>query len=376
QAAGYAGRVSYVAGQVFVERNGDRLAASADMRLYEHDVLVTETGGRAKVRLRDGSVLYVGQRSRLNIARYRMSGSRLLTGLFEQLWGRVRYVVAKLASDRSSFNVHTTTAVIGVRGTEFTVLVQPPAQIQPIRGYLPLERLKARVPSAAQAPVSVALFSGKISLRTGQRQTLLKPGRLAIIQKPGALAIRRIRSGQVKQLKDVFQPEQSLLPVEGGKRPSIGGGAIKGGVKPVDRVRKVRPAPIEKPVSPGKPGAPKSPGAPPVTPAPVSPTKPGSLGTGTSSGGTKTATPKATLPVVPVTPAPVTPIKPGSTGTGTSSGSTKASTPKATLPVAPVSPAPVSPIKPGSTGTGTSSGGTKTATPKATLPVVPVTPAP
>jgi hypothetical protein len=98
------------------------LAVGAE--LFEGDRIRTETGARLRLTLRDGSVLTCGEATGLTLdralyAREQDSQNYLLRVSF----GIVRAVVELLAA-RSTFEMHTNTAVISARGTEWIAEVQ------------------------------------------------------------------------------------------------------------------------------------------------------------------------------------------------------------------------------------------------------------
>lgn len=94
---------------------GDKLAAQ--------DIIRTKARSYLVVQMQDGSRLSLGENTRLVIAEY-VTGDEP-SGQFELLRGRVRAIVSSLFSKRrNSFKMRTTTAVVGVQGTDFSVIAQ------------------------------------------------------------------------------------------------------------------------------------------------------------------------------------------------------------------------------------------------------------
>ncbi|MEW6778206.1 MAG: FecR family protein, partial [Bdellovibrionota bacterium] len=120
-AGGAAGKITHVQGQVEVRRLGDVGARSARrwMDVFPDDVIETGANGRARILLSDSSVLTLSEQSKLRIDEQvydPAKGERKsLLNLFR---GKVRAVVSKyLNASKSRFEIHTPTAVAGVRGT-------------------------------------------------------------------------------------------------------------------------------------------------------------------------------------------------------------------------------------------------------------------
>jgi hypothetical protein len=99
--------------------SGDGLAAGQTLR--------TGADGAASVLLRDGTVLTVGPDTELEIGRFDFDATtqeghvllRLLRGTMRVITG----IVARIRPP--AFEVHTPTAVVGVRGTDFIVTTAP-----------------------------------------------------------------------------------------------------------------------------------------------------------------------------------------------------------------------------------------------------------
>jgi FecR protein len=116
-------RVASVQGAA-LRRNNQRafLLARGDL-LNPGDEIDTRGGGRVVIELTDGSVVVVGQNSRVVISDYRAAPS--LREMFRILVGRVRVKIAHYGGKPNPYRVNSPTASILVRGTEFDVAVEP-----------------------------------------------------------------------------------------------------------------------------------------------------------------------------------------------------------------------------------------------------------
>jgi len=98
-------------------RNGS--VATAKEAVNWNDVLRTEGAGRARVQLRDGSILSLGSNSELKIVQHDPATQQTE---IELNYGRVRSRVVQLTKPGSKFQIKTPTAVAGVVGTDYVVV--------------------------------------------------------------------------------------------------------------------------------------------------------------------------------------------------------------------------------------------------------------
>ena len=85
-----------------------------------NDLLQTNQNGRLRVGLRDGSILSLGSNSQMRVVQHEPMAQQTT---LELLFGRLRSEVVKLTQPNSKFEVHTPTAVAGVIGTDFLLIV-------------------------------------------------------------------------------------------------------------------------------------------------------------------------------------------------------------------------------------------------------------
>lgn len=115
-----------VSGTVDVLRGGKlpAVVVKAGDSLSEGDFVRTRSGSFAEIRFKDGTVLKVAQRSRIDIAAY-FSGQQKNGANVRLPRGKVEAIVdparVKEAGKGRRFEVHTPNAVAGVRGTDFIV---------------------------------------------------------------------------------------------------------------------------------------------------------------------------------------------------------------------------------------------------------------
>jgi len=85
-----------------------------------NDLLQTNLSGRLRVGLRDGSILSLGSNSQMRVVQHDPVAQQTT---LEILFGRLRSQVVKLTQPNSKFEVRTPTAVAGVIGTDFLLIV-------------------------------------------------------------------------------------------------------------------------------------------------------------------------------------------------------------------------------------------------------------
>lgn len=121
------GVVKTMSGQAFIDYNGQRFIAEIGTPVYLRSQLLTGPNSSIGVTFRDQTVISLGPDSHLTIDQYLFSPNEGKVGLVATMArGTLNYVsglIAKLKPDGVSVN--TPTAVIGVRGTQFVVRVDP-----------------------------------------------------------------------------------------------------------------------------------------------------------------------------------------------------------------------------------------------------------
>jgi hypothetical protein len=178
-----AGKVVYHSGEAWALRDGEQVALQQGVEVHSGDVIVTTISGRAKFSMIDNSVVYVGRQSRITIDQYEMRGGSLFSGSFDMLWGKVRFLVTKLNTSRANFSVKTKTATIGVRGTQFAVMLDKPTKPKQL------------------VPTTVMLFEGAVVAKSVKGQvTNIKPGTIVHLMPNGIVQTRKIEKRDLKAL--------------------------------------------------------------------------------------------------------------------------------------------------------------------------------
>jgi len=117
--------VERVAGQVSIDRNGERSAATEGQAIEAQDTVITASEGAVGLRFTDGAEIALGPETTFRIQEYRYDSTRdegafkgrLSRGTLSARSGRI----AKRGRDRML--VETPSTILGVRGTRFMVKV-------------------------------------------------------------------------------------------------------------------------------------------------------------------------------------------------------------------------------------------------------------
>ncbi|MBI3555297.1 MAG: FecR domain-containing protein [Deltaproteobacteria bacterium] len=124
-----AGRVVLSNGDVKIGTDAGSAPKSLDPRravkpgdeLFKSDVVSTGNGSSAKILFTDQSIMDLGPSSSLRISDYVLGDGVNRTGIFTLLYGKLRFLVSHHVGDGGHVSIATSSAVMGVRGTEFMV---------------------------------------------------------------------------------------------------------------------------------------------------------------------------------------------------------------------------------------------------------------
>lgn len=123
------GRITYVEGRVDITPPG-QIARPAYLGFEVHvgDIIRTKSRSKAEITFTDTTIMRLAQKSRVEISEY-LTGKSRRRGVIRLFRGKIRSVVSKTIgiasfSSRNRYEVHTPTAVAGVRGTDFFVFYQ------------------------------------------------------------------------------------------------------------------------------------------------------------------------------------------------------------------------------------------------------------
>lgn len=117
------GEVIGVRGAVFLATGAGREALKPRQPVHRADTIIAEAG-KAKILLNDGSIISVGNDSRLRLSQYQGTATGGLMIRLRLLDGVLRLFVNR-ATAGGGFEIDTETAVAAVRGTDWLIEVVP-----------------------------------------------------------------------------------------------------------------------------------------------------------------------------------------------------------------------------------------------------------
>lgn len=130
------GSIVEVAGTVELGRAGAWAEAQTGLAVHQGDEIRTGEPGKARILLRDESVLVLADASHLRIDQYVYDPNESTgSSLMRLLAGKLRSLVSDYyGGPHARYEVETKTAVAGVRGTEFVVFYDPATETTEVVG--------------------------------------------------------------------------------------------------------------------------------------------------------------------------------------------------------------------------------------------------
>ena len=119
-----AGKAVQVEGEVQVSHDGqDKFQPLEEgSPVFASDLIKTEDNSRVKILFSDDSIIVVGPESSFQISENVYASGKNRQSIFKLIKGKIRVMVTKhLAASGSKYEIQTTTAVTGVRGTHFAI---------------------------------------------------------------------------------------------------------------------------------------------------------------------------------------------------------------------------------------------------------------
>jgi ferric-dicitrate binding protein FerR (iron transport regulator) len=155
-----AGEIRLVIPADYVIRGSQKLQGKPGDPINWQDLVQTETRGRVRMVLDDGSILSLGSGSQLRVVQH--DAKSQVTDLTLN-YGRMRAQVVKLAQSTSRFDVRTNTAICGVLGTDF--------YLEADAKQTKLIVFEGRVDFRPLAAVGIAAAAAAVTVLAGQSST-------------------------------------------------------------------------------------------------------------------------------------------------------------------------------------------------------------
>ncbi len=156
-APGGIGRATKVIKSAELLRGKSSMAMKENLDVAEGDRVRTQSSGRVRILLTDGSILNVGSSSLMTM---RASTGTSRSGSLDIAYGKLRAVVTSTVQGGKPYEVRTSTAVCGVLGT--TLFIDGSRDLTRVANLSPEANARVRVTSTnPNAPGEVILLPGQ-----------------------------------------------------------------------------------------------------------------------------------------------------------------------------------------------------------------------
>jgi hypothetical protein len=122
--ASYVATITALKGDAYIKRDAQHIPAKLGLQLEAKDNVVTQENTKMQLIFEDETIISLGHNTNFSIQEYLFEESSEPVAKFGIFQGAVRTItgkIGKIAPDK--FSVHTKTATIGIRGTNFTTIV-------------------------------------------------------------------------------------------------------------------------------------------------------------------------------------------------------------------------------------------------------------
>lgn len=200
QAADEMGRVSAVLGSAKLVKSGTtgEIPLKSGDAVCAGDRIITETGARAHIEARDGSIVQIAGGTEVEVSEYTLSPrNTLLKGRIRLMLGKLWATVERLPAG-SEFCVETGNTIAGVRGTQFAL---------------------ERSGSGDDAETRVYVFKGEVYVRNtlSAQEIALKEGGWVKLAGPRMSPVEPLQERMMNSVKNEFRA--SSVTGAGIKRP-------------------------------------------------------------------------------------------------------------------------------------------------------------
>ncbi len=173
-----AGNIAAIAGNASIVRQGASVEPETGAPVYGDDAITTGNTGKMRILFVDNSVISIGPNARINIDRYVSTPSKRSV-LLSMVRGKARFLISKISNILNTYDIHTVTAIIGIRGTDFVIDASDGQKtaVYVINGSVNLQNIK----QGALNPVMIT--TGKMStVRAGRSPSLPENYSPAVLQ--------------------------------------------------------------------------------------------------------------------------------------------------------------------------------------------------
>jgi hypothetical protein len=196
--------ITGVTGKAFIQRDGTQIGISLGVVLKEKDTILTDDKAKVQIIFKDETIVTIGKNSNFSISEYLYEDDQEPVVKFSMLKGAMRTITGKIGKIApEKFTVTAKTATIGIRGTNFSVIVEENGNTE------------------------VYCTFGAISITVNGTIHVVEQGLFIIVQPDGNIDIKAFKPKELKKMKEKFAKSIS-------KKGSINDDAIVANDKPLD----------------------------------------------------------------------------------------------------------------------------------------------
>ncbi|MCK9490888.1 MAG: FecR domain-containing protein [Sulfurimonas sp.] len=172
-------RVTGLSGDAFIQRDGTKIEVTLGMALEEKDTITTDSRAKVQIIFEDETIISLGKNSKFSIKEYFFEETKEPVAKFAMLKGAMRTITGKIGKVApEKFSVEAKTATIGIRGTNFSVLVGDDESVQ------------------------VFCTFGAISVNVNGAESVVNQGFYIIISPDGGVEIKEFTPQDLKEMKE------------------------------------------------------------------------------------------------------------------------------------------------------------------------------
>lgn len=172
-------KVTGLSGSASIDRSGSRMEATLGISLKESDIITTSDSAKMQIIFKDETIISLGKNTNFSIKEYLFEETQAPVAKFAMLKGAMRTITGKIgevAPDK--FSVEAKTATIGIRGTNFSVLVGEDETVQ------------------------VYCTFGAISVNVSGVDNIVNQGFYIVVAPDGSVDIKEFSSQDLKEMKE------------------------------------------------------------------------------------------------------------------------------------------------------------------------------
>jgi len=172
-------KVTALSGGAYIQRDGTKIEVTLGIALEEKDTVITDEKAKLQIIFEDETIVSLGKNSNFSIKEYLFEDTKEPVAKFAMLKGAMRTITGKIgeiAPDK--FSVEAKTATIGIRGTNFSVLVGDDNSVQ------------------------VFCTFGAISVSVDGAKSVVNQGFYITISPDGGVEIKEFTPEELKEMKE------------------------------------------------------------------------------------------------------------------------------------------------------------------------------